>query len=243
LIAPTASVCPSGLQAPAEFRNVELDRKAIALGEERDFPSVGTDARADVEPAAAVRPRHDAPGLARDGRPVREHAFGGLRDGGVPVGGQGVRVGAELPSQSIEVRPWIGGRSEERGHRAVAVLCADESPEGVAPAVGKVAGVIEIADVRQLLPHRRVAHPHRGLRVHAAERQVLRHSLGEPQRELQDVRRGGHRLAGIGAGEIELERVYELVTEHVIGLGEGAGHRQHDAALQGFRDAARPFAD
>ena len=51
------------------------------------------------------------------------------------------------------------------------------------------------------------------------------------------------RLARIGARDVELKRVHELVAEHVIGVGERARHRQHDAALERFGDAARAFAD
>ena len=50
-------------------------------------------------------------------------------------------------------------------------------------------------------------------------------------------------LARIGARHVELKRVHELVSEHVIGVGERAGHRQHDAPLQRLGDAARAFAD
>ena len=44
-------------------------------------------------------------------------------------------------------------------------------------------------------------------------------------------------------GHVELEGVHQLVAEHVIGLGEGAGQRQHDAALQRFGDAAGALAE
>ncbi len=42
---------------------------------------------------------------------------------------------------------------------------------------------------------------------------------------------------------VVLERVDQLVAEHVIGFGEAAGKRQDDAAAIAFRHAAGPFAD
>ena len=44
-------------------------------------------------------------------------------------------------------------------------------------------------------------------------------------------------------GDVVLERVHQLVAEHVIGFGQSAGKRQNDAAAIAFRHAAGPFAD
>ena len=43
--------------------------------------------------------------------------------------------------------------------------------------------------------------------------------------------------------DVVLECMDELVAENMVGFGERAGERQHDAALQSFGDAARALAD
>ena len=67
----------------------------------------------------------------------------------------------------------------------VAEAAADVGPEGLAVAVGEVARVAELRDLGQLLPLGRVAHPHRGVGIDGADRQVLRHALDEPQGQAQ----------------------------------------------------------
>jgi hypothetical protein len=47
----------------------------------------------------------------------------------------------------------------------------------------------------------------------------------------------------IAAGDVELERVHQLMAEHVVGVGQRSGHRQHNAALDRFGEAARALAD
>jgi hypothetical protein len=77
----------------------------------------------------------------------------------------------------------------------------------------------------------RVAHPHRGVRVLGTDREVLRHSLDEPERQPRDTRRGGAPAASL-AGDVVLEGVHQLVTEHVVGLVQRPGERQHDVVLE-----------
>ena len=43
--------------------------------------------------------------------------------------------------------------------------------------------------------------------------------------------------------DVELERVHELVADHVIGVGERTAQRQDDAAPQRLGDAAGAFAE
>jgi hypothetical protein len=94
--------------------------------------------------------------------------------------------------------------------------------------------------VGRLLPPGRLAHPHRRVRILRTDGQVLGHSLDEPQRQPQ---RAGHVGADVGAGDVVLERVHQLVAEHVVGRLERAGKRQHDPPLEGLGHAARPLAD
>jgi hypothetical protein len=83
------------------------------------------------------------------------------------------------------------------------------------------------------------------MRVDRAGRQVLRHALDEPQRQAQRTLPRGTVLGVLGRllRDVELERVHELVAEHVVGLARRAGERQHDAALEHLGEAAGALAD
>ena len=50
-------------------------------------------------------------------------------------------------------------------------------------------------------------------------------------------------VARIVARDVELKRVHQLVAEHVVGLRQRPGQRQHDAALEGLGDAAGALPD
>ncbi len=108
---------------------------------------------------------------------------------------------------------------------------------------GKVLRVVEIAQRRQLLAEGGVAQPHGRLGVDGTEREVLGHPLDEPQRVGQDPGRLAGVRARIGAGHVELERVDELVPEHVVGIGERSGHGQDDAPLERLGDPPGALAD
>ena len=75
----------------------------------------------------------------------------------------------------------------------------------------------------------------RRLRVAGAKRQVLGHSLDEPQRHAE--------RAAVLIGDVELKRVDDLVAEHVIGIRQARGERQDDAALAGVGEAAGALVD
>ena len=87
----------------------------------------------------------------------------------------------------------------------------------------------------------RVAQFHRGIGIDAAERHVLGHPFDEPQRQ---TRQRGivHRVAVGFAADVELKGMDQLVADHVIGIGDRSGERQHDAAANWFGDAASAFA-
>ena len=55
--------------------------------------------------------------------------------------------------------------------------------------------------------------------------------------------RAGSARVDVRAGDVVLERVHELVAEHVVGRCDRAGKRQNDAALVGFGDAAGALAE
>ena len=230
---------PAGLGIGDE----QLDRETIPLRVERHPAAVGTEARSDVEAPAARRAIDQQAGRAADGILLGGGGSRGLADGGVPFGRQRIGGGPELAGQTGEIVARIGRRPDERRDRAVAIPGADVGPERVPPAVGKVSRVVEIADVRQFLAQRGVAQPHRRLAVHRPEREVLRHPFHEPEGKLQDVGCLGDRFARILARQVELERVHELMPEHVIGVGQRARHGQDDAALEGLGESAGALAD
>ena len=67
-----------------------------------------------------------------------------------------------------------------------------------------------------------------------AERQVLGHPLDEPARQRERVLLGP-------LGDVDLERVRDLVAEHVVGLAEAGGKRHRDARLAALGEAAGAF--
>ena len=92
------------------------------------------------------------------------------------------------------------------------------------------------------MPHG-VAHPHRGVGVDGAHRQVLGHAFHEPQRVAHDRRYAGADDAAALACDVELERVHQLVTQYVVGLGERAREWEHDTALEDLGHTAGALAD
>ncbi len=79
------------------------------------------------------------------------------------------------------------------------------------------------------------------MRIQLADRQVLGHPLHEPERNLLIER---VQLPGQAARHhIELERVDELVGEHVLEVGVRAREGQDDAFLRELGDAARALRD
>ena len=89
----------------------------------------------------------------------------------------------------------------------------------------------------------RITQPHGRLSVDGPERQIFGHALGVPERECEDAGHHAGAVARIVARHVELEGVNQFVAEHVIRIGQRAGHRQHDAPLDGFGHAARTLAN
>ena len=87
----------------------------------------------------------------------------------------------------------------------------------------------------------RVAHPHRGMRVVRADRQILGHPLDEPQRQCLDAATAAVR--GMAGGDVVLERVHQLVTEYVVCFGERCSQRKDHAPLQSFCHTTSALTD
>ena len=81
------------------------------------------------------------------------------------------------------------------------------------------------------------------MRIDRADREVLGHPLDEPQRQPRRAGLDEPRSRSAVAGDVELEGVHQLVPDHVVGLPERAGERQHDPALEELGDAAGPLAE
>ena len=126
------------------------------------------------------------------------------------------------------------GRPEQGADDVVAVGAAEVGPERLTPAVGEVSRILEISELRKLAAPHRVAHPHRRVRIHVPERDVLGHSFDEPQGNA--VEACGH-VAATDTGDVVLERVRQLVTDHMVGFKQRCAHWKNDAPLEALRDA------
>ena len=124
-------------------------------------------------------------------------------------------------------------------NRLIAEAAADVGPERLAPPVRKVLRVIQVVDRRQLFLAGGVAQPHRGVWIDRPQRQVLGHAFDEPQGKALGAVLSGRRVRV--CGDVELEGVHELVSDDVVGIGEGTAERQHDAPPHRLSHAAGAF--
>ena len=107
------------------------------------------------------------------------------------------------------------------------------------PAVREVLRTVEILDRWQPFLQHGVAKPLRGVRVDRPNRDVLGHTLDEPERQGFDA------LPGPWAqqvADVVLKGVHQFVADDVVRVGERAGQRQHDSPPQRLGDATSPLA-
>jgi hypothetical protein len=152
----------------------------------------------------------------------------------VPVAGDAVGGVAGDRLETAD-HPAAGLGAQHAPDDAVAVFCRQVGPEGVAVPVRKVARVVELRQGRQPIVPGGITDPHQGVRVRGTERQVLRHPLDEPAWERECVLLD--RL-----GDVDLERVRDLVAEHVIGFAQPRRERHGDPRLVAFRETAGALA-
>ena len=133
--------------------------------------------------------------------------------------------GAEILERDAELAPERALDADAR-HRVhdlpddlVAPLLADERPQRMAVAIREVLVRIvgQLARSSGCLPFSAASRIHAVVIVRVrAERQILRHSLGEPERR-HELRERLKAVAGFAAREdVVLERVHHLVREHVL---------------------------
>ena len=221
--------------------HVHVHREEAALGEEDDLLAVGTELGSDVQLSPAVG-LGDERAAVIGGRVLGGHqGLIGALQGLLPVLRQVVDLDPQHLLQGLHRVPAVARDLQDVADDVVAETPADVGPEGLAIAVGEVFRAVELRDLGQLLPLGRVAHPHRGVGIDRPQREVLRHALDEPQGQAHGA---GHAPArrSVLARDVELEGVDELVAQHVVGLGQGAGEGQDHAPLQDLGDAARPLA-
>ena len=109
----------------------------------------------------------------------------------------------------------------------IAPAAADVRPQRLAVAIREEARIGgELLDRRELVAHHGVAHPHRGERILASEREVLGHAFDEPERKRVEAHQSAARRS---FGDVVLEDVNELVAEDVIVVRVDAGERHDDA--------------
>ena len=144
---------------------------------------------------------------------------------------------AEGPLQRTGAR-----RRKDGADRLVAPPLADVGQDRLAEPVREDSRVgLQLVNGRDLSFLRRVAKPHRRVRVHAAQRHVLRHALDEPERRI-DGDDGLDTRAGASTGpDVVLELVRHLVLQHVLHVVVRTGERDDDAMLQEVREAAGAF--
>ena len=117
----------------------------------------------------------------------------------------------------------------------VAESLGEIHPQRLPVSIGEEGGIVELIETRQRILLDRIAQPHRRIRIDLADGEIFRHPFHEPERQRR------HRPAG-PLQDVSLERVDQLVPEHVIGFAEAGGKRQHDASFLVLRDAADAVA-
>ena len=216
-------------------RKIDVDGITVALGEEHHVTPVRAQRRSEV-----VTPRFAMPSGDEGGR--RDFAFrvgsGCLHRRAqrlVPVARQRGGVDASGGDQ-----PADGAAARLRGHcprgQIVTEAAAQIRPQRLPVPIGKPARVVELFEGRQPISLHGVAQPHRRIRVHPPDREVLGHPLGEPERQQRHGR-------ALPTQHVALEGVHELVAEDVVRFAERRGERQHDAAALVIGEAADAFWD
>ena len=152
----------------------------------------------------------------------------------MPVGGELLfgRTGNFL-EPADDTAPCLG--PEHATHDRVAVALRQVRPERVSVPVRKISRVVELLQRRQTIVPRCVAYPHHRVRSGWTNRQVFGHAFDEPSRQREHVRLRAFR-------DVDLERMRDLVPEHVIGLAEAGRERHRNPRLVAFGEAAGTLA-
>ena len=163
----------------------------------------------------------------------------------MPLRRQLLVLDAEHAARSPGTAPPDSNRLvEHRPDDAVAPASGDVRPEGLAPAIREVLGVVELIESTAACPSSRAAS-----RIHIAvcgstwpiDRYSAMPSTNHSGRRSRPLRVAPS--CWLWLGDVVLERVHQLVPEHVVGFRERPEHRHHDPPPQSFGHAAGAFAD
>ncbi len=120
----------------------------------------------------------------------------------------------------------------------ITIFSADIRPDRLTPPIGKELAVIEIPYFGQLFPARRIAQPHRRMRVEGPDRQVLGQPLHEPEGQALDAAAATASRRTLGRNVV-LECMHELVAKDMVSLLKRSCQWENHPALQSFGNAAR----
>ena len=220
-------------------RHVQVEGKQLPLRDERHVAAVRAQRRGDVDaPPVRLRGEHRLPG--RVGRRAALHARAvGIAGGLGPLLGE--RVGRHAEQFHVgRIEPHLAAALEQVRDGRVAVLAADVREVRLPVAVGKVLPRVgEALERRHVVPAYRVAHPHGGVRVLPAHRQVLGHALDEPGWEVAELDAQAVRVQT----KVELKRVDQLVAQDVVRFAVRRRERHHHPFPQRLGEPAGALPD
>src|SRR5919106_5937354 len=110
----------------------------------------------------------------------------------------------------------------------VAPVARNPGEKRMAIPVGEVAGVFKLAKRRKRVPSavcQGATHPHRRLGRHRSDREILGHSLDEPEGKLTGSRQCTETVGPAAAGDVVLKGMNQLMTEHMVEVAESAADR------------------
>ena len=222
----------------------QLAALLVSIGKERDTIAVVGERRRQEDLAAA--PLLGEQRLREAAGPVEDCCLRQILgvDRFAPVVAKLVEREAELPldgSGDAERRRILKDLADGR----VTPPLADVLPKRLAVAIREVfvRPLRHLLDRRKIPIDRGVAQPRRRERMHRADRQVLGHSLHEPEGRIDLVERLQIRARLAAREDVELELVHHLVRENVVEAAEISGERENQAVPQSLSDSARAFAE
>ena len=200
-------------------REPEVQEVEVLLAEIRDLVAVGRERGRQVPAAARLLLGEQGSRHRPPLRPVADLGEVLLLHRVVPLRHQLLEGDPQHPLQR-HLHPAARAELGDLADRLVAPALPDVGHQGLAETIGE--DPVEVLRRRELAFERGIAQPHGGVGVHRAEREVLGHPLGEPQRRVRadDALHAAHPAP---RPDVELELVGHLVLEDVLVFLVGAG--------------------